>query len=200
VTARGKWSRDGDAWSRDPAKIALLRRLWADGVGTAEIAQELGTTKSAIAGKRRRLGLPERGNPCGVTGKRTGSRSAKDVRDAEARRARRAKLANGQHVTPLPAAATTIPPLASVAAPETDAGREYPPSMRAARSAPAFGSGHLSPPPPAARGPVGACAWPLDHPTRPGRFLACDAPSEPGRPYCPVHCKAAYQPRRLVPA
>jgi GcrA cell cycle regulator len=47
---------------------------------------------------------------------------------------------------------------------------------------------------PAARyGRVTGCAWPLDDWRRPGRFVSCDAPSLPGRPYCGEHCERAYQ-------
>ena len=47
--------------------------------------------------------------------------------------------------------------------------------------------------PPALYGRVEPCAWPLDDWRRPGRFVSCDAPSLPGRPYCGEHCERAYQ-------
>ena len=47
--------------------------------------------------------------------------------------------------------------------------------------------------PPARYGRVMPCAWPLDDWRRPGRFVSCDAPSLPGRPYCGEHCERAYQ-------
>jgi hypothetical protein len=46
--------------------IALLREMWADGVGTYEIGQRLGFSKSAVCGKVDRLELPER--PRGTVG------------------------------------------------------------------------------------------------------------------------------------
>ena len=47
--------------------------------------------------------------------------------------------------------------------------------------------------PPARYGRVTGCAWPLDDWRRPGRFVSCDAPSLPGKPYCGEHCRRAYQ-------
>ena len=47
--------------------------------------------------------------------------------------------------------------------------------------------------PPARYGRVTPCAWPLDDWRRPGRFVSCDVPSLPGRPYCGEHCERAYQ-------
>ena len=44
----------------DDAKVAKLRRMWADGLTAAEIGRRLGCTKSAALGKAHRLGLPTR--------------------------------------------------------------------------------------------------------------------------------------------
>jgi len=43
--------------------IANLRRLWALGVTTAQIAKTIGVSKSAAVGKAHRLGLPGRPSP-----------------------------------------------------------------------------------------------------------------------------------------
>jgi GcrA cell cycle regulator len=37
-----------------------LERLWASGLPASEMAERLGTTKNAVIGKARRLGLPYR--------------------------------------------------------------------------------------------------------------------------------------------
>ena len=47
---------------------ALLSALWAKDATCEAIGRELGKSKSAIAARRRRLALPERGNPVGRTG------------------------------------------------------------------------------------------------------------------------------------
>lgn len=50
-----------DVW--DEPKIAKLCQLWAEGLSTAEIGRRIGMSKNAVAGKRNRLGLPERPSP-----------------------------------------------------------------------------------------------------------------------------------------
>lgn len=53
--ARGEWTDDD---------IALIRKLWADGVSTAEMGRRIGARgKNAIIGKIHRLGLPPRPSP-----------------------------------------------------------------------------------------------------------------------------------------
>ena len=49
------------------ATIAELRKLWDEGVSTAEIGRRIGMSKNAVIGKARRLLLPERANPVGLT-------------------------------------------------------------------------------------------------------------------------------------
>lgn len=48
----------GMTWT--PERVALLRALWADGVGAGGIARQLGMTRGMVAGKRHSLGLPPR--------------------------------------------------------------------------------------------------------------------------------------------
>ena len=43
-----------------PRRIQALRIMWHQGVSTTVIADTLGTTRNAVVGKARRLGLPER--------------------------------------------------------------------------------------------------------------------------------------------
>lgn len=40
--------------------VDRLRRLWLAGVKTQEIAKQLGVSRSAVCGKARRIGLPQR--------------------------------------------------------------------------------------------------------------------------------------------
>ena len=46
-----------------PARIALLRALWAEGLSTAAIGQHLQVSKNAVIGKVHRLHLPSRPSP-----------------------------------------------------------------------------------------------------------------------------------------
>lgn len=50
-----------DQWS-DKA-VLLYKKMWTDGVPTEEMGRRLGVSKSAITGKRQRLGLPPRPSP-----------------------------------------------------------------------------------------------------------------------------------------
>lgn len=49
------------------------------------------------------------------------------------------------------------------------------------------------------RGRVCECCWPLGKPGQRG-FGFCNAPSEPGKPYCPEHCQVAYVQTRTMGA
>jgi GcrA cell cycle regulator len=48
------------------AATQRLRVLWAEGLGTREIGDDLGIGKNAVIGKARRLGLAPRPSPLGV--------------------------------------------------------------------------------------------------------------------------------------
>lgn len=54
--------------------IGVLRKLWAEGHSTADIARRIGTSKNAVIGKAHRLHLPARPSPirnCGTDLERT---------------------------------------------------------------------------------------------------------------------------------
>lgn len=53
-----------DWWTLE--RIEQLRRLWADGLSSKRIADQMRTTKNAIVGKAHRLGLPSRPSPIRV--------------------------------------------------------------------------------------------------------------------------------------
>jgi GcrA cell cycle regulator len=176
--------------------ITLLRGLWAEGLSTAEIGRRLGVTKNAIVGKAHRLDLPARPSPI--------------RRDPDAVTVRRGTVR--RHEGP------TLPPLPStcVEAEQAEADCEPPPPVpvappvaarppsvvRTVMAAPRPVMASPARPPvvaqprPMAPAPrpyarVVTCCWPLGEPgTKEFRF--CDAPSEPGRPYCEDHVKLAY--------
>lgn len=52
-----------DVFPWTPAHIAALTDLWARGLPASKIAKQIGTTKNAVIGKCRRLGLPKRESP-----------------------------------------------------------------------------------------------------------------------------------------
>ena len=79
-------------WTEE--RIALLRKLWADGHSASRIGKELGVSKNAVVGKAHRIKLPPRPSP--IKSKRT----------------------SGKGTTPQPAAVTKEAP-APVAGDET---------------------------------------------------------------------------------
>lgn len=46
-----------------PERIALVKKLWDEGLTTSQIAKEVGVSKNAVVGKVHRLGLSARQSP-----------------------------------------------------------------------------------------------------------------------------------------
>jgi GcrA cell cycle regulator len=155
--------------------IARLRALWAEGHSTAEIGRRLGVSKNAIVGKAHRLDLPARPSPI-----------RRDPNAGETPRQPPTRRIEGP----------TLPPLASTDAPMPVVATEpLPPQPVAPQAAPAprpvVPAPRLQPAPMRPYARVITCCWPIGEPgTRDFRF--CDAPSEPGKPYCAEHAKLAY--------
>jgi GcrA cell cycle regulator len=59
----------------DPARVELLKKLWADGLSASLIAAKLGgVTRNAVIGKSIRLGLPRRGKASPTSARRPAPR------------------------------------------------------------------------------------------------------------------------------
>lgn len=159
-----------DFWTHE--KVDQLRKLWPTHSGTA-IAVIIGSSKGAILGKSRRLGLPPK-----EPEPRTPEQIARSLKRANqtAELNKRKAAAAGVPLTDIQARATRAPK--SIV--ERPASR---PSAPAAPPAPKKPTLTVS-----ARNP---CQWPLGHPGRPN-FRMCDAPGVIGRSYCPEHCARAY--------
>lgn len=164
----------GDFEWNDEA-IQRLNALWDEGHAAAEIGRRMGVSKNAVVGKSHRLNLTARPSPI----RKGGSCQARPPR-----RPRCPSLAELQN-RPMNACptqpATTSPvqgrPAQPAASPSSERQAE---NIKPARI-PALG-----------RQP---CCWPQGElGTRSFRF--CEAPNEPGKPYCPEHCVAAYQNRK----
>lgn len=143
-------------------KIAQLRELWATGLSTAEIGRRMGISKSAAVGKAHRLNLPPRPSPI--------------LRDQP-----------GAPPRPRPpprAGKATLPPLPPLPAPAPPPAPRPPPVHQPPAPPPA--PDMPVDPPLRWRGRVEDCCWPIGEPGSRG-FRYCDAPSEPGRPYCREH-------------
>jgi GcrA cell cycle regulator len=198
-------------WTEDV--IARLRALWAEGHSTAEIGRRIGVSKNAIVGKAHRLDLPARPSPI-----RRDPVPAEAARPTPTRRVDGPTLPPlASTDSPVPVVETMIeppppqivppPPAAVLVAPEAKpqiaeavamavevvpmpAPEPVTPAAAPPRPVPVA----MARPQPAQARPYGrviTCCWPIGEPgTRSFRF--CDAPSEPGKPYCTEHAKVAY--------
>jgi len=147
--------------------IAHLRALWDEGLSTAEIGRRMNLSKNAIVGKAHRLGLPPRPSPIRVQG--SGSRPGE----------RRQIRKDGP----------SLPPLRSVA--DATAPSRPPTPALAPAPAPAMPVAPVF----VRRVSRDPCCWPIGEPgTR--SYRTCDAPANPGKPYCAEHAEAAYVPVR----
>ncbi len=147
------------------AIIAELRRLWAEGLSTAEIGRRLGVSKNAIVGKAHRLGLDPRPSPI-----------------------RRGEVAKPTVPAPRRALGPTLPPLTVpapapvVAAEPVPAPRPVaPPQLRSVAVAPVRSSA----------GRYSACCWPIGEPGT-ASFRFCSSEAMPSKPYCAEHASLAY--------
>lgn len=150
-------------------RLLTLCLGWRAGEKTAALATRLGITNNAVVGAVHRLvarGILE-------------ARPSLVIRDADD--PRRTAEPHARRTIPVPAA--TLPPLAS--------GNE-PPAMRPA-SPPRFIPAPAPPPPPPSRpyARITECCWPIGEVGTRG-FRFCDAPTEPGRPYCEEHAMKAF--------
>lgn len=110
-----------DSIWRVPGVVDRLRRLWDRGDSCSEIGHELGVSKNAIAGARRRFGLPPRNLPAALEGVKnkpretsTGARlRAGGVGGSRLAPPARQNLAEAGGRQPGPRAAATSAPLSS---------------------------------------------------------------------------------------
>jgi GcrA cell cycle regulator len=146
-------------------KLLALCVGWRAGEKTAALATRLGITNNAVIGAVHRLvarGILE-------------ARPSPVIRDADD--PRRATNPTPRRKVSLPA--VTLPPLAS-ADESPVASLPSPPRLMP-----------TPPLPPRPYGRITECCWPIGEPgTRAFRF--CDAPTEPGRPYCEEHARTAF--------
>ncbi|MHC5654458.1 GcrA family cell cycle regulator [Stappia sp.] len=160
------------SWTSE--RVDLLKKLWLEGLSASQIAAELGgVTRNAVIGKVHRLGLSGRA--------KAPTNAAK------------------------PSRKTTQPTAGAetAQAPETNAGAPQTIGATALKMAP-------SPAPAPQQKPVAelvpiakratiltlterTCKWPIGDPTK-DDFYFCGNNSNPGVPYCPYHCRMAYQP------
>ena len=154
------------AWTEE--RIALLTKLWSDGLTASQIASQLGdnTTRNAVIGKAHRLGLSGRPSPVRAPLAPT----AKPVRPAR----------------PKPVVSHTRPP--SPANPGQNLIRRAEPAVRPQSMEVVPGPGVTL-----LKVTDKMCKWPIGHPGDDG-FRFCGNQARDGSPYCEGHAQMAYQP------
>lgn len=157
------------AWTEE--RIALLTKLWSDGLTASQIASHLGdnTTRNAVIGKAHRLGLSGRPSPV---------RAPRDPGVKTPVRQARPKPVTGHGHPRLPLMA-----------------RPNPNPVRKAESAARPQPVEVVPGPGVTLLKVTdkMCKWPIGHPGDDG-FRFCGNQSRDGSPYCEGHAQLAYQP------
>lgn len=163
------------SWTEE--RVALLSKLWAEGLSASQIANQLGgVTRNAVIGKVHRLGLSGRA-------KSPGTARAKKPRDTSSRTADRSKAATPQRPsTPKTMGANALAFEAEIAAeaaiaPQPKSDVVVPISKRASILT-------LT---------EQTCKWPIGDPGDKD-FHFCGNQVKESTPYCSYHCSIAYQP------
>src|SRR3984893_16967578 len=154
-------------WTEE--RVALLTKLWADGLSASQIAAELGgVSRNAVIGKRIRLGLPDRG----PTRNRV-TRTAKKPKPP-----RRYQFGNGVDNRPPPEPFKPAPPI------------EAPPAQRKTILV-RDSKGQLC-----ANDALTSVVWrfPYGEGTKDDPFYFCGGQALEGLPYCAAHAAVAFQP------
>ena len=161
------------------AVIAELRRLWTEGLSTAEIGRRLGVSKNAVVGKAHRLALDPRPSPIRrVPGEAVAAPTPRRV--------------SGPTLPPLPPVAHPIitqPTItrSTVALPEA--------AIAPAALAPVRPAAQLRPVMPSTPRTGGsrysACCWPIGEPGT-ASFHFCGGEAMASKPYCAEHAQLAY--------
>lgn len=153
------------AWTED--RVAVLSKLWAEGLSASQIAKQLGgVTRNAVIGKVHRLGLSGRATPSRPSRKKPSAprATASAPRTTAPRTPRPAPSAPAQrHII-------TAQPLK---AKKLDTG-EYATILTIDEN---------------------TCKWPIGDPGD-AEFRFCGRNTLASNPYCQTHCNSAYQPSR----
>ena len=177
-------------------RVDLLKKLWTDGLSASQIAAELGgITRNAVIGKVHRLGLSGRAKTAAPVTKQRRPRSATAPVTAAAAPQQTTVQATSTIRTPSAGTPQLRGATALKMAPQEDVAID----VEAAPLAELV--------PFTERATIltlteRTCKWPIGDPSS-ADFYFCGRHSEPGVPYCPQHCRIAYQPvndrRRAAP-
>lgn len=161
------------SWTTE--RVELLKKLWGEGLSASQIAGELGgVTRNAVIGKVHRLGLSGRAKTPAPTSKPRRSRPSTPSASTASGSRPSASQPQSRGATALKMAPAPVAEVKPAAEPIAEL---VPISERATILT-------LT---------ERTCKWPIGDPSRED-FYFCGRHSEPGVPYCPYHCKLAYQP------
>lgn len=155
--------------SWDEAKEAMLRELWAAGDSGAEIADKINArfgdvlTRNAVISKRIRMGIPDRPPP-----------SPKNRERLQVKRRRKSKpFVLFNQLGQIDATSRKQLPIDGFVPPV-----DPPAPLHQRKTVVTLGKDD--------------CRWPIGDPQSPS-FHFCGAESVPGKPYCSIHVRRAYQ-------
>ncbi|MEP3280223.1 MAG: GcrA family cell cycle regulator [Stappiaceae bacterium] len=159
------------SWTTE--RVDLLKKLWSDGLSASQIAAELGgVTRNAVIGKVHRLGLSGRAKSASTAAKPRRTRTAGSPTTSSRPSAPKAPTigATALKIEPeaMPMATPAPLPVEELVIPISERASIMELNER-------------------------TCKWPIGDPST-DDFYFCGRSSEGGVPYCPHHCKVAYQP------
>ena len=159
-------------WAQDT--ITRLRKLWDEGLSTAEIGRRLGISKNAVVGKAHRLDLPERPSPI----RRDGAGGGTPRRSTPRR-------VSGPTLPPL---SSTVTPVTASSAPNVPPPPPPAPDPEPPHSPPVIARLESGRRQPRRRHDGTGCCFPIGEPgTRSFRY--CDDDLDITGEYCPEHHK-----------
>ncbi|MCR9236595.1 MAG: GcrA family cell cycle regulator [Alphaproteobacteria bacterium] len=164
------------SWTEE--RVALLSKLWADGLSASQIATQLGgVTRNAVIGKVHRLGLSGRAKSAS-----TAARPRKPRANTASKPSGKSESTSSAPRRPQTMGATALKFEADVQAEAAIAPQAHddvvvPISKRASILTITEQT----------------CKWPIGDPGG-NDFHFCGHDSKEGAPYCNYHCKVAYQP------
>ncbi|WP_346899432.1 GcrA family cell cycle regulator [uncultured Roseibium sp.] len=161
------------SWTTE--RVELLKKLWSEGLSASQIAGELGgVTRNAVIGKVHRLGLSGRAKTPSPASKPRRNRPSSPTSPASSASRQSTQQPQSRGATALKMAPTPAPEVEPEAEPIAEL---VPISERATILT-------LT---------ERTCKWPIGDPSSED-FYFCGRNSDPGVPYCPHHCRIAYQP------
>ena len=150
-------------------RVAILTKLWAEGLSASQIAKQLGgVTRNAVIGKVHRLGLSGRAKP------------SNPKRKTAAKTTKAAKPRARVKTTRAPSLPRT--PRIVAAAPQTPPPLDAKPMANGEFATILTITDHM-------------CKWPIGDPGA-DDFRFCGRKTDPDEPYCVPHSQVAYQPSR----